>query len=478
MTNHKLVAIMFTDIAGYTKLMESDESSTLSLLEKNHSIHEKLIRKYEGRIIKEIGDGFLTVFESSYNAVLCAAAIIHEIEKAGIPLRIGIHQGDVVIKDQDILGKGVNIANRIQEMAKTNQLLVSSGVYGSIVNKKGIYSEIIGVFTLKNVEERLKLYSIYVDRSLLKQSNPQSGRQKEKSYKSLLRIMGYLAVVFLLYFVFREGFIKNSLSHSYLTLGAIFLLLITPSIAFFLHNKDEKSTAKVRKFKNWLYPLNLILAVGMTYTFYANLYTDAYLQNIVITDEYGATKQRQIVNTNYVTTFPIYYYHQEGKNQDAAWLRAAIPVALEHDLRQNKFILIGDYGDHGLLQSQINYTRRLGCNYFISGSYKMVADSFAIKTNIYQMPSGNLLYAYDHSGTDFFKVIDAISKDFLNDFILNDMHYRDDSQDLPVAHLLTDNFEAFKYFVYADEELKDTNGNTISRSSIMIWPLSWILVLQ
>ena len=105
------IAVMFTDIVGYTALMESAEDKAFDMLKQNHAIHEILIKKHKGRLIKEVGDGTLASFPLASNAVRCAIDIQREAKIQNIPLKIGIHQGEMVLVGADILGDGVNVAS-------------------------------------------------------------------------------------------------------------------------------------------------------------------------------------------------------------------------------------------------------------------------------------------------------------------------------------------------------------------------------
>jgi len=99
----KLVAIMFTDIKGYSALMSKDESTALHILNRNRELHKATLRHYNGEFIKEIGDGTLSIFQSSWDAVNCAAAIQRSLTaESPYQLRIGIHIGDIVISDNDV----------------------------------------------------------------------------------------------------------------------------------------------------------------------------------------------------------------------------------------------------------------------------------------------------------------------------------------------------------------------------------------
>ena len=118
MSARRLAAIMFTDIVGYTSLMGKDEDKAFQILRTNRKIHRPLIEEYHGTWLKEMGDGILASFNSASNAVRCASKIQVASQKEGVLLRIGIHEGEVVFDENDVFGDGVNVASRLQEIAK------------------------------------------------------------------------------------------------------------------------------------------------------------------------------------------------------------------------------------------------------------------------------------------------------------------------------------------------------------------------
>lgn len=158
--NRKLVAIMFTDIVGYTALMGKSESSALKFLKTNLLIHQKQIEKYNGKIVKELGDGILAIFENVTESVYCGIEIQKETRLEKIPLRIGIHEGEVVVKNGDVFGDEVNIASRIQGESASGGICISNNVYRIIRNKEGLKAESIGKKILKNVKEPMILYQL------------------------------------------------------------------------------------------------------------------------------------------------------------------------------------------------------------------------------------------------------------------------------------------------------------------------------
>lgn len=161
MSERRLAAIMFTDIVGYTALMGENEQKALRLLEKNRKLHQSLIDQYHGRILKEMGDGVLAVFNSASDAVHCAQKILKiSKEDTELKLHIGIHLGEVFFTEDDVFGDVVNIASRIESATKEGEIYMSEDVYKSIKNKEDIEVEFIGKKKFKNVKGPIKLYRL------------------------------------------------------------------------------------------------------------------------------------------------------------------------------------------------------------------------------------------------------------------------------------------------------------------------------
>ncbi|HEY2650101.1 MAG TPA: adenylate/guanylate cyclase domain-containing protein [Puia sp.] len=159
--SRQLASIMFTDIVGYTALMGSDEQKAFILLKKNRELQKPLIESFNGRFIKELGDGIMASFNSVSDSVY-AAIKIQETCKASndFQLRIGIHLGEVVFENDDVFGDGVNIASRIQAITEPGCIYVSETVSANVSNKKGIFSRFIREERLKNVREPVRIYEL------------------------------------------------------------------------------------------------------------------------------------------------------------------------------------------------------------------------------------------------------------------------------------------------------------------------------
>ena len=132
----QLAAIMFTDIVGYTALMGRDEQMAFKLLATNRQIHKQVIEQYNGKLIKELGDGVMASFHTVSDAVNAAI----EIQKAcaaskELSLRIGIHEGEIIFEVNDIYGDAVNIASRIQTLGEGFENITVLDISEKAINK-------------------------------------------------------------------------------------------------------------------------------------------------------------------------------------------------------------------------------------------------------------------------------------------------------------------------------------------------------
>jgi|AntRauTorcE11897_2_1112592.scaffolds.fasta_scaffold01458_4 hypothetical protein len=181
---------MFADIVDYTKMMQIDEENAKSQRDRQRSIINTHLLNYHGQVIQYYGDGTLIMFGSALDAVKCARDIQVELTKQpAVPLRIGIHTGDVVYDDEGIYGDAVNIASRIQSLGTAGSVMISENVFNEIKNHPGIRVESFGEHALKNISKPVSLYSlVYESLKLPKQSyfeEPEETPDDESPAKAL-----------------------------------------------------------------------------------------------------------------------------------------------------------------------------------------------------------------------------------------------------------------------------------------------------
>lgn len=160
----KLAAIMFTDMVGYTAMMQQNEQQAKRNRDRHRQVLNSAINDNAGTILQYYGDGTLSIFNSAIDAVTSAVQIQQQLQKEPtVPLRIGIHTGDVVHDDEGVYGDGVNIASRVESMAVSGSVLISGKVFDEIKNHTQFETKSYGPFQLKNVEDPIKIYGLIAD---------------------------------------------------------------------------------------------------------------------------------------------------------------------------------------------------------------------------------------------------------------------------------------------------------------------------
>jgi len=157
----QLTAIMFTDMVGFTALMQRDEARAYALRERQLAVLRSTVAGHHGTLLQLYGDGSLSIFRSAVDAVACAIEVQRALrEEPAIPLRIGVHSGDVVHDDGGVYGDGVNVAARIQGLAVAGSVLLSAKVHDEVKNHPEIETTCLGAFRLKNVKRTWEVHAV------------------------------------------------------------------------------------------------------------------------------------------------------------------------------------------------------------------------------------------------------------------------------------------------------------------------------
>jgi adenylate cyclase len=167
----KLVAILAADIQGYSRLMGIDEEGTLATLSAHRAITDAIIAQHSGRICGTAGDSVLAEFASVFAAVQCAVEMQRDLAQANLALgeerrmwfRIGINIGDVMVKDGDIFGDGVNIAVRLEGLAEPGGICISRGVHDHVRRKLPYGFEDLGEQSVKNIAQPIRVFRLIPD---------------------------------------------------------------------------------------------------------------------------------------------------------------------------------------------------------------------------------------------------------------------------------------------------------------------------
>ena len=211
--SRQLAVIMFTDIVGYTALMGHDEQKAFDILVKNRELQKPIVKQFNGRWIKELGDGILASFTTVSDAVNAAIKIQEACHAAkDFQLRIGIHLGEVVFENEDVFGDGVNIASRIQAIASPGSIYISGSVHDNISNKKDFQTKYVKEVRLKNVKENVRIYKV-IREGMVVEPIFNIPKQIKSQSKGLL-ILTLIIVLFIAGF-FMKGFFATQKSYQH-----------------------------------------------------------------------------------------------------------------------------------------------------------------------------------------------------------------------------------------------------------------------
>jgi adenylate cyclase len=196
----KLAAILAADVVGYSRLTGADEDRTLARLRALRSdLIDPTIAVHKGRVVKRTGDGAIIEFRSVVDAVRCAIEVQNAMvdRNSGVPedrhieFRIGIHLGDVVEEDDgDLMGDGVNIAARLESVAKPGAICLSEDAYRQVKSRLDLNVRDLGAVTLKNIAEPVRAYSVEVGKPPIMRK-----RKAASSGRLILAVAGLAALI-------------------------------------------------------------------------------------------------------------------------------------------------------------------------------------------------------------------------------------------------------------------------------------------
>jgi adenylate cyclase len=201
----KIAAILVADVVGYSRLAGADEERTLSRLRALRSdLIDPAVAHHHGRIVKRTGDGLIAEFRSVVEAVRCAIAMQNGLiernvgmaDDRRIDFRIGVHLGDVVEEaDGDLMGDGVNIAARLEGIAKPGAICLSEDAYRQVKGRLDLAASDLGLTQLKNIAEPIRVYSLQVGepRQAKADTAPLENPRKAKRRSALLPLMAGIA---------------------------------------------------------------------------------------------------------------------------------------------------------------------------------------------------------------------------------------------------------------------------------------------
>jgi TolB-like protein/class 3 adenylate cyclase len=238
--HRRLAAILFTDIVGYTAMMQQDEQNAVLITKRYTSVLKQFVPLHGGAILNDYGDGCLCSFSSATEAVRCAVQIQKQLrDEPKVPLRIGLHIGEILVEDEKIFGDGVNVASRIQSLAQGNSILFSKEIFDKIRNQPDFKPVSLGSFEFKNVDEPMEVFALANDGLSVPRKEEITGKLKEVQKKSARKkwIIASSALLVIAFFAF---FISEKLKNKDAFKGKDRSVVILP-FENYTNNPEEES---------------------------------------------------------------------------------------------------------------------------------------------------------------------------------------------------------------------------------------------
>ncbi len=182
-SKRQLAAIMFTDIVGYTALMQKEESKARQELEKFRKTIDNIVPKHNGKIVNYYGDGCLCTFDSAVNAMNCAKEVQQNFQTTPkIPARVGLHSGDVFFEAENVYGDSVNIASRIESLGVAGSILFSKTIKRHIRNQTDFEIKSLGLYDFKNVDKTMEVFALANEGFAIPKPEQMKGKLKPQTF--------------------------------------------------------------------------------------------------------------------------------------------------------------------------------------------------------------------------------------------------------------------------------------------------------
>ena len=476
----RLAAIFALDMVGFSRLVESDEADTLARQESLRAeLIDPAIERHHGRVVKGTGDGLLAEFASAVDAVECAAEVQRAMAEREaetprdrqIQFRIGINVGDIVVRDGDIFGDGVNVAARIESLADPGGILVSDSAYNQVHSKVKLGFENLGPHPVKNLQRPVQVYRVLLDPAFAGASAGEPTQPPVLTriwQRRVPQIVGlYLLSSWALLEFVDWGVRQYALSPTISSFVVTLLLLLLPSVAWLAwrHGAPGPDGWSSADFTVTL--ANLVVAALVLGSTFGGEELGAATTTKVLEDGEGNRVERAVPKESMVRKVQIVGFDNESGDPELDWLSFGIPVAVGRDLGQDAFVrVMGPAEQSGSAVRSLDLegyappyeavplsllrdvAERSGVDRFLAGQFRRNEDTLLVDTRLYDTHNSRIVATRSYRSIEPLEIVDQLSIDLRRDLGVPEWQI-EKALDLPVSELVTASPEAFRLYVLA-----------------------------
>ncbi len=476
-TNRKLAAILFSDIVDCTKIISKDEKLGLEYIRQHSLIVNDNVDKFNGKLLKELGDGCLLIFDSTYDAVKFSNHIQEIINtKKDFKVRIGIHIGDIIKEGDDYLGSGVNIASRIHAFANPGETCFTQDVYSQIKSHTEIISKLIGKKDIKGISDKMEIFKIISEeKTSVKSNKSQKTLINEINNRRVPQFLGFYAAAGWSLIQFVDWLtIRYQYSPHLVDLSLGIVLSMIPSIIILSYFHGAPGKDKWNRIEKIGIPLNIIASLIVMIVMFYPKDLGATTETVTYEDEEGNNIKRVIPKVEFRKRVLLFNF-KVNDSMENSWLSYGIPESIEWELMQDIYVSTsnqlsneGSLGDYNLdkmdivpisLQRQI--AKKKNMQFYFNGEVNIEDQIYIITTNLYNTKSGKIISKEKFKGDNIFELFDQISYSIRTNMGIPQAHL-DENIDLPASEIITDSFEAFKNYTQGMIVESDGGGRAIA----------------
>jgi tetratricopeptide (TPR) repeat protein len=470
MKDHKLAAIVFTDIVGYTRRMEKDEEGTMNLLTRQRAIIFPKVKEFGGEVIKEIGDGLLIMFNSANRAVRFTIAVQEALKGEELTIRAGIHIGDVIFEDGDVFGSAVNIAARIEPLAPAGGICISEDVRNQIRNQSDILLNSIGKKELKGVDTPKEIFQIVTEGFSPSKTNLPFYKdlwQRRVIQVTVLYLVLSLLVRSMMNFIVQEYMLSPHLPD----LVWYILLSLLPSIILVSYFHGRKGFSKWTKVEMIGLPINIIVAGLILGLVFKGKDLGAMTTKLTIQNEDGERIEKLVIKNEYRKKIFIFNMKNASGDSGLDYLQYGIPDMLQYDLSQDIllfpetvmssiYLKMAEAGYEDAIGLPVTlmkqYASKRHMNFFVVGQLNITDNQYTLEVKLYETRLTRLVADISVKDASPFNLVDQLSVEIKRAMGLPESHISE-TIDLPVSEIFTDSDQALLY--YSQSILEEARNN-------------------
>jgi len=445
--------LLYADIVGYTKLMRADKDDALAKLEQFKAVLQSQTDAHQGEVLQFQRDNCLVAFTNVADAVACAEALQMNFKaEPAVPVRMGIHAGEVVVENGNAFGEGVLEVTQLERTAIAGSVVLSKAIKEQIADNDQFALESLGAFTFKNVDKPIELFALTNDGLTVPESSAElQEEQKQANRKRWFRaaqlFAGYLVAAWTIVQFVDWILTRYEVSPYWTDILLWTFVGVIPSLLIYLVHQDRFHQRVLLRREKIIIPLNILLLFGALTVAYGGADLGSITKTVSFTDADGNAITQTVVKREFRIEVPIFPFEQMEGPDSTTWMQLAISGSIWGDLSQDTYLSPRARTEQELVE-KINVAKTASGKYFVDGSYRVLEDGFEIKPALRDKTSGNLVEERIFRGEDFFVLIDSIGI-YLRQALGLTPEQMDASINLKSRDLGANNLEALKYLVNA-----------------------------